>query len=693
MGTSHPCRTALLSLQAVCLLALLSPVCAASAGSKTVKSDFPSGDKTLPELESVAGPIVKAVVDRLKDANATDSADKKKTIAQIIDAALEQEFPEEKEEAIGKNYNETAKNSDATVETVIKVSQKQQQEEEDEDDVDADSTAANSTDTLLPSVQQDKSAGSKSNAKSKPSSKTPAPSGSKQQKAKGKKVDSHAEKEVDRIIDSQDNEYVLSKPKSSSLGLTLDPQLIRDLTVLITSSTVAGMALEAVKQPVINGYFIAGSLVGPGGAGLIKELVQVESLAQVGVQLLLFTLGLEFSLQKLRAVRSVALIGGMVEIFLFILVAGLLANFIGASVHEGIFVGALVSMSSTSIVVKCLEDSRSSNMAHGQITIGTLILQDCLVGLLFAFMPVLAHNANSKGGVDNMMVLRLLLKVTVTLGGCLLAAMALTRSVLPRSLRFLASHSSAELFQLTVLAFCLVSAWISGYLGLSSELGAFVAGVMLSSTDQQEHCLSQLTSIRHFFMSLFISTTGLVMSPRFLLQHLPVLAGGVLVCIICKTCLISGVVYMFRYPPQTALAVGLSMAQIGEFAFVLLSVASQLGLMPYQVYMLLMGVTALSLLITPFLMQASNKWLLLADPEAGTLTFKPPKLRKSGASSSDDGVANVLPVDSKEVHATARGGNNLAQRNTAQQNGNAMSSASASQYPSETHVQQRYTFL
>ena len=112
MGTSHPCRTALLSLQAVCLLALLSPVCAASAGSKTVKSDFPSGDKTLPELESVAGPIVKAVVDRLKDANATDSADKKKTIAQIIDAALEQEFPEEKEEAIGKNYNETAKNSD-----------------------------------------------------------------------------------------------------------------------------------------------------------------------------------------------------------------------------------------------------------------------------------------------------------------------------------------------------------------------------------------------------------------------------------------------------------------------------------------------------------------------------------------------------------------------------------------------------
>ncbi|KAL3132500.1 hypothetical protein ABBQ32_009046 [Trebouxia sp. C0010 RCD-2024] len=684
MTRSTPRRKAWWAAATLCAVLLLDYIAAASA-AKTSGRDTESGDGAIPD--AVAGPIVRAVVDRLKDANTTDALDKKKTIAQMIDEALEQEFPEEKEEKIGKNFNETAKNSDATVETVLKVSQKQQKDEEEDDDTATQDAATNST--LSPIPQTDTVGGNKAAGNS--IVKTPAPSGSKQQKAKTKKVDSHAEKEVDRIIDSQDNEYVLSKPKSSSLGLTLDPQLIRDLTVLITSSTIAGMALEAVKQPVINGYFIAGSLVGPGGAGLIKELVQVESLAQVGVQLLLFTLGLEFSLQKLKAVRNVALIGGVLEIFLFILVAGLLANFIGASVHEGIFVGALVSMSSTSIVVKCLEDSRSTNMAHGQITIGTLILQDCLVGLLFAFMPVLAHSSK-KAAVDNMLILRLLLKVTLTLGGCLTVAVALTRSVLPRSLRFLATNSSAELFQLTVLAFCLVNAWISGYLGLSSELGAFVAGVMLSSTDQQEHCLNQLTSIRHFFMSLFISTTGLVMSPRFLLQHLPVLAGGVLVCIICKTCLISGVVYMFGFPPQTALAVGLSMAQIGEFAFVLLSIASQLGLMPYQVYMLLMGVTALSLLITPFLMQASNKWLLLADPEAGTLMFKPPKLRKSGASSSDDGLPVVLPPDSKEVHPSGRGNTHLAQRNGATQNSNTLS-PSGSQYPSETRVQQRYAFL
>lgn len=112
MGRSQLRRTALCSVTCLCLLSLLNPSFAASAGRKTVKADIASGDKALPELESVAGPIVKAVVDRLKDANTTDTADKKKTIAQIIDAALEQEFPEEKEEAIGKNYNETAKNSD-----------------------------------------------------------------------------------------------------------------------------------------------------------------------------------------------------------------------------------------------------------------------------------------------------------------------------------------------------------------------------------------------------------------------------------------------------------------------------------------------------------------------------------------------------------------------------------------------------
>mmetsp|Transcript_4045 Transcript_4045/g.11724 ORF Transcript_4045/g.11724 Transcript_4045/m.11724 type:complete len:673 (-) Transcript_4045:1075-3093(-) len=566
------------------------------------------------EEEDVSGPIVRdsepapaegPMSEIVLKANATE----KKTIAQIIDEALEQEFPEEKQEGIGKNYNETAKNADATVETVIKVSgSKKHEDGEDDREIAGPNSNSGNASGSGDAGNVAGAGGSASSAESQnPNTNTGKPK-------EHKHHDHSAEAEVDRIIDAQDNEYILSKPKDGTVGLTLDPQLIRDLTVLITSSTGMGMVLETLRQPVINGYLIAGSIVGPGGLQMIKELVQVESLAQVGVQLLLFTLGLEFSLSKLRAVRSVALVGGVMQILLTMVLAGGLASAIGASIHEGVFIGALVSMSSTSIVIKCLADARQNNSPHGQITIGTLILQDCMVGLLFAFMPVLAHKPG--GSEDSSaMVARLLFRVVVSLAAMIAAAVALTRTVLPAGARLLAKHATDELYQLTIIAFCLVGSFVSGYLGLSTELGAFVAGVMLSATDQQEHALHQLEQVKGFFMSLFIASTGLVMSPRFLAAHLPVLAAGVFLVVLGKGVLISGVVMLFRYPPRTALAVGLGMAQIGEFAFVLLSSASQHGLLPYQVYMLLMGVTGLSLLVTPFLMQLSTRYLQLdGDP-------------------------------------------------------------------------------
>ncbi|KAK9821251.1 hypothetical protein WJX74_001923 [Apatococcus lobatus] len=644
------------------------------------------------------------IADRVEELAANLTADgeipTKKSIAQMIDEALEQEFPEEKRETIGKNYNETAKSSDANLVTVLKISEanrkdrEKEKEQEDEEPVEE----------AKPAVEEKPAKDEKSNKPAKPltakqqkaeaykafaspeASPPEAPAPAKAAKAKErKKIETNVEKEVDRIIDSQDNEYVLSRPKDTT-GLTLDPQLIRDLTVLITSSTVFGWMMEAIKQPVINGYFIAGSFVGPGGIQMVKELVQVESLAQLGVQLLLFTLGLEFSMSKLRAVRSVALLGGMIEIFLFILVAGLLAHSIGASVHEGIFVGALVSMSSTSIVVKCLADTKSSNSPHGQITIGTLILQDCMVGLLFAFMPVLASNSSAGGGSDHLDVAMVVMRVTLSLGSVVLLSTLVARLLLPHFMRVLAKFASVELYQLTLISICLVSGWITGHLGLSTELGAFISGVMLSTTDQQEQALHLLENIKHFFMSLFISSTGLIMSPRFLLQHLPVLAGGVLLTVVSKTVLISGVVWMFRYPPGTALAVGLSMAQIGEFAFVLLSVASQLGLMPHQVYMLLMGVTAISLLLTPMLLGFSQKYLILAESDSPTSFLK---VRHKRFSLAD---ASMVPSQSED-DLERMSGSMLPTRIGSKERGSKMLPPGASAFPSENSLQQRNNFL
>ena len=163
--------------------------------------------------------------------------------------------------------------------------------------------------------------------------------------------------------------------RQESMGLNLDPAFVRDITTLVGASSLAGLAMETLGQPTINGYFIAGSVIGPGGLNLVKELVQVQSMAQLGVQLLLFTLGLEFSVAKLRVVRNVALLGGLLQILACAALGGVAARLIGSIVYQGIFVGAVVSMSSTSIVIKVLNDTRSANTQHGQITIGTLILQ------------------------------------------------------------------------------------------------------------------------------------------------------------------------------------------------------------------------------------------------------------------------------------------------------------------------------
>ncbi|KAL7240033.1 hypothetical protein ACSBR2_005822 [Camellia fascicularis] len=336
------------------------------------------------------------------------------------------------------------------------------------------------------------------------------------------------------LIDQKDNVFIISNPKSKFPVLQLDLRLISDLVVLIVSATCGGIAFACAGQPVITGYLLAGSVIGPGGFSFVSELVQVETVAQFGVVFLLFALGLEFSATKLRVVRAVAVLGGLLQIFLFMCLCGVTALLCGGEVSEGVFIGAFLSMSSTAVVLKFLMENSSMNALHGQITIGTLISQDCAVGLLFALLPVLGGTAGALQGVVSMT------KSLVVLITFLAILSILSRTCVPWFLKLMISLSSQtnELYQLAAVAFCLLVAWCSDKLGLSLELGSFAAGVMISTTELAQHTLEQ---------------------------------------------------------------VGMSLAQIGEFAFVLLSRASNLHLVEGKLYLLLLGTTALSLVTTPLL--------------------------------------------------------------------------------------------
>ncbi|MFS8002990.1 putative cation/H+ exchanger, sodium/solute symporter superfamily [Helianthus anomalus] len=486
--------------------------------------------------------------------NGSATTDRDRSFAGMIDRALEKEFNEsdQTEENDAGSFNNSVAGQQAVLETVARVKSKKNDTKDDKSfqlhhvfNIDSDNGA----------------------------------------------------EETPTLIDRKDNVFIISNFKSKYPVLQLDLRLISDLVVVIVSATCGGIAFACAGQPVITGYLLAGSIVGPGGLDVVSELVQVETVAQFGVIFLLFALGLEFSMAKLKVVRAVAVLGGLLQSFLFMCVCGITASLCGGKSSEGVFVGVLLSMSSTAVVLKFLMEKNSVNALHGQVTIGTLILQDCAVGLLFALLPVLGGTSGVLQGVISMT------KSLVALVAFLAVLSVLSRTGLPWFLKLMINLSSQtnELYQLASVAFCLLVAWSSDKLGLSLELGSFAAGVMISTTDLAQHTLEQVEPIRNFFAALFLASIGMLIHVHFLWNHIDILLASVLLVVIAKTVVISVVVKGFGYNNKTSVLVGMSLAQIGEFAFVLLSRASNLHLVEGKLYMLLLGTTALSLVTTPLL--------------------------------------------------------------------------------------------
>ncbi|CAI5479805.1 unnamed protein product, partial [Closterium sp. Yama58-4] len=367
----------------------------------------------------------------------------------------------------------------------------------------------------------------------RPTPKNVTKASAKNETKKEQEAEQEDEKDVPRLIDSQDNEYVISSPgKGSKMQLQEDFTLISDIVKVIVAAALGGLACGLMGQPIILGYIVAGMAIGPGGLGLIHELVQVETLAQFGVVFLLFALGVEFSLAKMQGVHNVALGGGVLQI----LIAMILGGIFSSNTPQGLFIGGFLSMSSTAVVLKCLVDINGFNSEHGQIMLGTLIAQDCALGLLLAIMPALAARPASASAI----LLALVRELLILLAFCLVA-WALSRLLVPRFLRLLVrvSRGNNELYQLGIMGNCLCVALLSEYLGLSLEVGAFIAGLMLSGGTYSERTLHQVEPVRNMFAALFLASIGMVMHPMFLWQHKDILLLALAVVFLGKTLLVA----------------------------------------------------------------------------------------------------------------------------------------------------------
>lgn len=386
-----------------------------------------------------------------------------------------------------------------------------------------------------------------------------------------------------------------------------DFRLIVDLVVVLAAAAGGGLLAAVLRQPVLLGYLLGGIVVGPAGLGLVKELIQVETLAQFGAAFLLFALGVEFSLTELKKVQAISLGGGTLQILSTMAITAVVSLGMGwvTSPTQGIFLGAILSLSSTAVVLKCLMERNETETAHGRVMLGMLVVQDLALGLMLAVLPALDRPSDEIG----MAIGLALLKTALLAVGAVVAGIWL----IPRLLRLLARTESRELFLLGVVALCLGIALLTESLGLSIEMGAFIAGLMISEVEYADQTLTYVEPIRDVFATLFFAAVGMLIDPLFLWQNLELILGLVALVLLGKFLIITPLVRIFRYPLRTALIAGLGLAQIGEFSFVLASEGQSLGLVSRQVYLLIVGTTAVTLVITPFVLRLIPQLFVWAE--------------------------------------------------------------------------------
>jgi monovalent cation:H+ antiporter-2, CPA2 family len=386
-----------------------------------------------------------------------------------------------------------------------------------------------------------------------------------------------------------------------------DFRLIVDLVLVLGAAAGGGLLAALLKQPVLLGYLLAGIIVGPTGLALIKEVIQVETLAQFGVAFLLFALGVEFSFSELNKVKVISLGGGGLQIFVTILVTTLVSLAIGwvDSPPQGVFLGAILSLSSTAVVLKSLMERNETDTPHGQVMLGILVVQDLALGLMLAVLPALDQPLEALGAAIGWALLQTaLFAIGATAAGIWL---------IPPLLRLFAKTESRELFLLGVCAICLSIALLTEHLGLSIEMGAFVAGLMISEAEYADEALTYVEPIRDIFAALFFAAIGMLIDPVFLWQNWELILGLVTIVLFGKFLIVAPLVRLFGYPLKTALISGLGLAQIGEFSFVLASEGRTLGLVSKQVYLLILGTTAVTLVVTPFVLRAVPQLLTWAE--------------------------------------------------------------------------------
>ena len=373
--------------------------------------------------------------------------------------------------------------------------------------------------------------------------------------------------------------------------------ILQDLLVVLLCSVPIAYIFNRLRLPTIAGFMITGILIGPYGLRLIRDVEAIEVLAELGVVLLLFTIGLEFSLRRILEMQRMFLVGGGLQVTLTVLLFTVLAYVFGRAFNQAIFFGFLFALSSTAIVLKSYIDRAEIDSPHGRAGVGILLFQDLSIVPMMLLIPALSGR---EGGSPARIALTLAIAIAA-LAGIVVTA----RIIVPYILHHIVRLRSSEVFIISIVAMSLGTSWLTSQLGLSLALGAFIAGIVLSESEYSHQIVADILPFRDVFNSLFFISIGMLLSLSALAADLFTVLGWVAMLIVGKALLILAVVRLLKHSLRVSVMTAIGLAQVGEFSFVLAKAGVSEGLLSTIDYQHFLGASIISMIATPFLIKAA----------------------------------------------------------------------------------------
>lgn len=350
------------------------------------------------------------------------------------------------------------------------------------------------------------------------------------------------------------------------------PEFLTQIAALVVAAAVIGYACVRLRIVPIVGFLLAGVLIGPNALAVVREREVIDAAAEVGVILLLFTIGIEFSIGRLMAIRRLVLLGGSLQVIGAVgLTTGVLV-LAGVEVRSAVFTGLLVSLSSTAIVLKLLGDRGQTSSATGQTSLGLLVFQDLAVVAMVLLLPVLSGGEGGGGAA--------LARALATAAAVIVVTLVVARRVMPPVLEAVARACSPEVFLLSVVALCLGTAYLTALAGVSVSLGAFLAGLVVSESRHSAHALGEVLPLQILFSATFFLSVGTLLDVRFLVEEPLLVLAAVALVLVVKTVSTLAATVVTGVGLATAASASLLLAQVGEFAFVLERLGREQGLTP-----------------------------------------------------------------------------------------------------------------